>query len=70
LIEIGVSCADPPNALLAHENRRVRVMQQVPGKMRQLQNDLSGDVGMPVRRDKNCQCSAFPMAYSSPLALA
>jgi hypothetical protein len=55
LIEIGVACADPPNAVLAHENRRVRVMQQVTGNMRQLQNNLSGDVGMPVRRHKNSE---------------
>jgi len=30
-------------------------MQRVTGNMRQLQNNLSGDVVMPERRDKNCK---------------
>lgn len=34
LIEIGISGANSPNTVLAHENGRVRVVQQVTGKMR------------------------------------
>jgi hypothetical protein len=34
LIEIGIPRADPPNAMLAQKNRRVRVVQQITGKMR------------------------------------
>ena len=72
LMKIRIASADSPNAMLAHENCRMRVMQQITGEMRQLNNDLSGDVGMPVRRNQNrkarrrkesryelprCQCS-------------
>ena len=53
LIEIGVTGADSPNSVLAHENCGVGVMHQITGEMWQLQNDLSRDVGMPVGRDKN-----------------
>jgi hypothetical protein len=33
----------------------MRVMQQITGEMRQLQNDLSGDIGMPVRGNEKGQ---------------
>jgi hypothetical protein len=36
LIKIRIAGADPPNAVLAHKNRRMRVMQQITGEMRQL----------------------------------
>jgi hypothetical protein len=55
LIKIGIPRADAPDAVFAHENCRVRVVQQVTGKMRQLQNDLFCNIGMPVCRDKNCE---------------
>ena len=31
LIKIRIAGADPPNAVLAHENCRMRVMQQITG---------------------------------------
>jgi len=36
LIKIRIAGADSPNAVLAHENGRMRVMQQITGEMRQL----------------------------------
>ncbi len=33
---ITVAEADSPNGMLAHENCRMRVMQQITGEMRQL----------------------------------
>jgi hypothetical protein len=74
-MKIHIAGADSSNAVFAHENCRMRVMQQITSEMRQLQNDLSGDVGMPVRRNENsearrskesryelprCQCSPRP----------
>ena len=53
LMKIRIAGADSPNTMLAHENCRMRVMQQITGEMRQLLNDLAGDVGMPVRRNEN-----------------
>jgi hypothetical protein len=35
LIKIRIAGADSPNAVLAHENCRMRVMQQITGEMRQ-----------------------------------
>ena len=52
-MKIRIAGADSSNAVFAHENSRMRVMQQITGEMRQLQNDLSGDVGMPVRGNEN-----------------
>jgi hypothetical protein len=39
--------------VFAHKNGGVRVVEQIAGKVRQLQNDLFGDVGVPFCRDKN-----------------
>jgi hypothetical protein len=36
-IEIGVSRADSPNAVLAHEDGRVRIVEYIAGQMRQLE---------------------------------
>ena len=51
LIEIGVAGANSRDAVFAHKNGGVRVGQQIAGKVRQLQNDLLGDVGVPFGRD-------------------
>ena len=55
LIEIGVAGANSPDAVFAHKNGCVRVVKQIAGKVRQLQNDLFGNVGVPLCRDKNCE---------------
>jgi hypothetical protein len=34
LAKIRITGADPPNAMLAHENCRMRIMQQITGEMR------------------------------------
>ena len=53
LIEICIAGADLSDAVLAHENCRVRIVEQIAGKVRQLHNELAGDVGMTVGRDEN-----------------
>ena len=55
MIEIGVAGANSPDAVFAHKNGGVRVVEQIAGKVRQLQNNLLGDVGVPLCRDKNCE---------------
>ena len=55
LIEIGVAGANSPDAVFAHKNGCVRVVEQIAGKVRQPQNNLFGDVGVPLCRDKNCE---------------
>ena len=52
-MKIRIAGADSSNAVFARENCRIRVMQQITSEMRQLQNDLSDDVGMPVRGNQN-----------------
>jgi hypothetical protein len=53
LIKIGIPCADSSDPVLAHENGRVRVVEQVAGEMRQLRNELSCDIGVSLGRDEN-----------------
>ena len=53
LIEIGIAGADLPDAVLAHENCRVSIVEQITGEVRQLRNEFAGDVGMTVGRDEN-----------------
>ena len=48
LIEIGVAGANSPDAVFAHKNGGVRVVEQIAGEVRQLQNNLLGDVGVRV----------------------
>jgi hypothetical protein len=53
LIEIGVSRADLPNTVLTHEDCRMRIVKQIPGKMRQLPNHFFDHVSMAMSRAKN-----------------
>ena len=53
LIEIGITGADLPDAVLAHENCRVSIVKQIAGDVWQLENDFAGDVGMTMGRDEN-----------------
>ena len=55
LIEIGVAGANSPDAVFAHKNGCVRVVEQIAGEVRQLQNNVFGDVGVALCRDKNCE---------------
>ena len=59
LIEIGIPGANPSDPVFAHENSRMRIVEQIAGEVRQLQNDLFGDVGVSLR----------PGVRSPPLAL-
>jgi hypothetical protein len=43
-VEIRVARADAPCSVLAHEYRSTRVMNNVPGTLRKLANDLCDDV--------------------------
>ena len=53
MIKISIPCADSSDPVLAHENGRVRVVEQVAGEMRQLRNELSCDIGVSLGRDEN-----------------
>ena len=53
LIKIRIPCADSSDPVLAHKNGRVRVVEQVAGEMRQLRNDVSGDIGVSLGRDES-----------------
>ena len=63
LIEIGIPGADPSDPVFAHENSRMRIVEQIAGEVRQLQNDLFGDVGASLRRDR----TASPARREAPL---
>ena len=46
VIEIGVPGADSPDPVLAHENSRVCIMNDIAGQVRQLCDDLFRYVSM------------------------
>src|SRR5208282_2713465 len=54
-VESGVPCANLLDAVLAHENGGVRVVADIPGKMRQVCNHLAGNVRMALCRDENAE---------------
>ena len=73
LIEIGIPGADSPDAVLAHENCGVRIVQQIASKVRQLQNHFAGDIGMTMGGGENGeawrgeQCRyEFPRCWGAP----
>jgi hypothetical protein len=53
LMEIGIPGTDSSDPVFAHENSGMRIVDQIAGEVRQLQNDLFGDVGVSLRRDEN-----------------
>jgi len=73
LIEIGIPGADSPDAMLAHKNSRVSIVQQIASEMRQLQNHFAGDVCMTLSRDENGEAwrseqrrYEFPRCWGAP----
>ena len=44
---------DAADAVLAHEDRCVRIMDEISGEPRKLGDHLGRDVGMTLGRDKN-----------------
>jgi hypothetical protein len=69
LIEIGVAGANSPDAVFTHKNGGVRVVEQIAGKMRQLQNDLLRNVGVPFCRGQELRGlarRAAPQRNSTP----
>ncbi len=53
MIEIGVAGADLPDAVLAHENCSVSIVEQIAGEVRQLVNEFARDVCMTMGRNEN-----------------
>jgi hypothetical protein len=69
LIEIGVAGANSSDAMFTHKNGGVRVVEQIAGKMRQLQNDLLRNVGVPFCRGQELRGlarRAAPQRNSTP----
>lgn len=58
-VEIRISCADPSDPMLTHENRCVRVVEQVAGQVRKLCDDLStsSDIVRPWRAASRLSCA-------------
>ena len=54
-MEIRIARADAPDAVLAHENSRVRVMKDIAGEKRQFCKDGRGNLRMSFRRNKNAE---------------
>ncbi len=52
-MEVGVPSANPPNAVFAHEDCGVGVMQEVAGQMGKFGKHLSGHLGVPRGGDKH-----------------
>jgi hypothetical protein len=46
LVEVRIPRANSPDSVLAHQNSRMRVVEEIAGDMRQLGKYLSGYIGM------------------------
>ena len=54
-MKIGIPCANLLDAVLAHENGGVRVVENIAGKMRKLLKDVARDVGVAPRWGENVE---------------
>jgi hypothetical protein len=51
-VEVHIARADPAYPMLAHENRRVRIVEQIAGEPRKLRDHLLGNIRVPLGRDE------------------
>ncbi len=54
-MKISISGANLTDAMFPHQNRRVGIVKKISHQLRNLGNNLSGDFGMPFRRNKHPQ---------------
>jgi hypothetical protein len=54
-VEVCISGVDSPDAMFPHEDGSMRIMEEIAGKVRQLREDLSCHLGVPLRRDKDAE---------------
>jgi len=52
-MEIGIPRADLLDAVLAHENGGMRIVEDIAREMREFRNDFTGDVRVALRWDKH-----------------
>jgi len=48
-MEVRIAGTDSPDAVLAHENGGMRVIEQIARQMRKLPDDLCGHIRVPLR---------------------
>ena len=53
MMEIGVARTYPRDPVLAHQDGDVRIMHEIAGEIRQLDQDLRGNVGVAMARDED-----------------
>ena len=54
-MKIGIARADLADSMLPHKDSRLGVVKKVSGQMRNLHDDLRGDLGMSLRWNKDSQ---------------
>lgn len=55
LVKIGIAGANLTDSILAHEDRGVRVVEEITAQMRKLRYELFGDLSMSLRRDEHAE---------------
>lgn len=54
-VEVGIPAADPSDSMLAHEDRGVRVMEQVACEVWNLPDNLRGDIRVSLGGDEDAE---------------
>jgi len=55
LMKIRIPCADLPDSVLTHQDRRVSIVQKVAGEVREFSNDFPCNLGVSLRRDEDIE---------------
>src|SRR5947207_3500536 len=62
-MEIGITRANLPHAMLAHQDCSMRIMDQISAELRNLTNDVGCDVGMAQCGDQNIKARRRQQRY-------
>ena len=54
-MEVRVPCANPDYPMFTHQDCRVRIVEHIPRQLRNLFNNLLGNIGMPLRGNEHAE---------------
>ena len=54
-MEVRVPCTNTAYPMFAHQDSRVGIVEHIPRQMRDLIEDVLGDIGMPLRWSEHAE---------------
>jgi hypothetical protein len=64
-MKVCISCANPPDSMLAHKDSCMRVVEQIACKLWNLLDNLFSDCGMSLRGNENAETGEVRSAVTN-----